>query len=133
MSHFREIDTQLTDAQVLREAVERLPYPIKTGPAATYVDGWNGIRCRAEIVLRVEGRSQPLDIGFARPSEGEPYQIVADWSMAWVDPQAFHAELRRAYAEIAAVKRATADKWTNFKRTVLPDGSIVIEAERLRA
>jgi hypothetical protein len=131
VSHFREVQTEITDPDILAEALANTEFKLKTGPEARVVRGWNGIQQAAEIVVTAPTFTQ-LDIGFYRAAEGQPFQVVADWSMALIDPDRFLATVRQHYAEIAAMRKAQVDRWRNFTRTVLPDGSIVLEAVRTR-
>lgn len=125
MSHFTRVRTEITDRDLLLEALRHMSLTVRENAP---VRGWDGQTTEADLVAV---QDSGFDIGFVRPSEGEPYQIVADW-MGAGDQDEFTRQVKREYAAAGATRAAEQAGWRNIRRRYTDDGEIEILAERTR-
>lgn len=130
MSAYSEQQTQITDANVLKECLKEKGYAnVEQHDKAQQLVGYHGDKREqtAEIIIRrahIGGSSN--DIGFKKQKDGTYGAIISDFdkhkhNAAWM------ADLKKRYAEKKIMKQAKESGLRFIKKTQSQDGSFKLQ------
>jgi len=121
MSHFTKVKTQLTEAETLKQSMERtLKWPVLENAT---VRGYNGNTETARLVAR--NPSADYDVGFARQRDAEAFELVADfYGLPQLDPMGLMRDINQNYALTILEQEAAAIGYAMGEAVYEEDGSI---------
>jgi hypothetical protein len=122
MSHFTSIKVQIKNGELLRQSLVELGYQVETD---TMVRGYQGDRTTAEYVVR---QSNGYDLGFR--SQGEEFEMVADFWGARIDQKAFVNALTQKYAHKSLMATVQNQGFAIEQEEVLSDGTVRVVVGR---
>lgn len=125
MSHFSRIKTQLTDKDLLLQALKALGFTTEEGPLS--LQGFGGQHTLVEILVRLP---QSFPIGFRKRDAF--FEIVADWSgVRGIQAEEFTQRLLQQYAYLAARQKLEAQGFTLVEEQVAATGEIRLLLRRM--
>lgn len=126
MSHFTEIETQIRDAEALREACAELGLELLENADAR---GFSGMVRRGEYVVRLKG---PYDIALNRQSDGS-YSLEADHWNGHVERETGpnYGRLLQLYGVHKATREARRKGYT-VRRSAAKNGGIKLSIGGMR-
>lgn len=125
MSHFSRIKTQLSDKDLLIQALKALGFTPEEGHLL--LQGFGGQHTPVEILIRLP-RSFP--IGFRK--NGAFFEIVADWSgVRGIQAEEFTQHLLQRYAYLATRQKLEAQGFTLIEEQVASTGEIRLLLRRM--
>lgn len=125
MSHFSRIKTQLSDKDLLIQALKDLGFTPEEGNLI--LQGFGGQHTPVEILVRLP---QSFPIGFQK--KGAFFEIVADWSgVKGIQAEEFTQHLLQKYAYLATRQKLEAQGFTLVEEQVASTGEIRLLLRRM--
>lgn len=129
MSHFTKVQTQITDLQCLKKALDQLGWKWTHDEAGVTVRGWRGQTMKAEMSIDM-GK---YDIAVVKTETGG-YELVADWwgieTTRGVTEQEVAKELNAKYAYQKVVTAVEDAGYTIDENAVQKDGSVKLSVSK---
>jgi hypothetical protein len=122
MSHFTSIKVQIKKGEILHQVLQELGHQVECN---TKVRGYHGDTTNAEYVIR---QPNGYDLGFR--SNGENYEIVADFWGAGINQAQFVNSIMHKYAHKALMETVQEQGFNVEEEEVLEDGTVRVVVGR---
>ena len=116
MSHFTTIKVQIKNSNILYQVLQELGYQVDLNST---VRGYQGNKTQAEYVIR---QNNGYDLGFR--SQGDSYELVADFWGAKLDQQEFLNPILQKYAHKTLRNTVEQEGFNLEEEEVLADGTV---------
>lgn len=116
MSHFSAIKVQIKNGEILQEVLQELGYQVERN---TNVRGYQGNTTNADYVIR---QNNGYDLGFR--SNGENYELVADFWGARINQQQFVNSLNQKYGYKTLMQSVKEQGFNVEEEETLRDGTV---------
>jgi len=116
MSHFTSIKVQIKNGEILKDILQELGYQVEVD---TNIRGYQGNQTQAQYVIR---QDNGYDLGFR--SQGDNYELVADFWGARINQQEFLNQISQKYAHKTLVSQVEQEGFSVEQEEVLSDGTV---------
>ncbi|MEI6381959.1 MAG: DUF1257 domain-containing protein [Cyanobacteriota bacterium ELA615] len=116
MSHFTSIKVQIKNGEILKDILQELGYQVEVD---TNIRGYQGNQTQAQYVIR---QDNGYDLGFR--SQGDNYELVADFWGARINQQEFLNQISQKYAHKTLLSQVEQEGFSVEQEEVLSDGTV---------
>jgi len=116
MSHFTSIKVQIKNGEILKDILQELGYQVEVD---TNIRGYQGNQTQAQYVIR---QDNGYDLGFR--SQGDNYELVADFWGARINQQEFLNQISQKYAHKTLLSQVGQEGFSVEQEEVLSDGTV---------
>jgi hypothetical protein len=122
MSHITKVKTRLKDGVILKQALRKCGYQVEKGGVIV-----NGYNAREREAVEISARKRHRRLGFRRSaSNGNCYEIVADWRVIGKERQGIMKEIFRIYSREKVLKAGRLRGYSVIKNKTHENGKIEI-------
>lgn len=129
MSHFTEVQTKMSDLEILKDTIQSLGLEFEVNEGAAMVRGFYGDQITADIRISTGTK---YDIGLRKNNEGS-YEFVADWEMLnshKVDSDNFTQKILQKYSYLNVKKNLSEQGFELEEEAVDENGNIQLVVSR---
>jgi len=116
MSHFTSIKVQIKNGEILKDILQELGYQVEVD---TNIRGYQGNQTQAQYVIR---QDNGYDLGFR--SQGDNYELVADFWGARINQQEFLNQISQKYAHKTLLSQVEQEGFSVEQEEILSDGTV---------